>query len=288
MNAKRIFNLVLSIILAFIALGGFAFLAEGKRGKDEAESILAVLITTTSSELSRVFEKNIEVARSLERNSEFKKAISYKERSRLDEAMKAVLARSGFGGYGTIIDLKDGTITYSTDTADKDQYPAREFNKPLVQRAFSYGTSNALTTLSENHIPTLSSVIPLLIDGRPVAAVAVSTPFTENLLEKMRQKMLASNAKLKDLGMVFYVLDGSRITASSPNLQSISPEPSFLRNLIRAKQAPFALGTESIEQDGRLWKNMPVMGPDGARVMGEIIICIPLRNPWEKVSSHFN
>jgi hypothetical protein len=115
----------------------------------------------------------------------------------------------------------------------------------------------------------LASFVPLREKDKSIAALAVSSPFTAPLLNVIESKIAPLNAKKNGMGVAFYVMQGSKITASSPELQN-SP---YLSRLSTVLKDPFEEKSTIKESDGRLWKNLPMWGPDGEHPMGQVIIC---------------
>jgi hypothetical protein len=72
-------------------------------------------------------------------------------------------------------------------------------------------------------------------------------------------------------------MQGTKITAQSEILAKEKPD--YLRALTHAQTDPFEDKSSFVEADGRLWKNLPLWGPDGKHPMGQILISQNLTKP---------
>lgn len=264
-----------------IAQAGFALFIDFNKGREKAKIVIEPVLKSASSEIIALYRKNYELASVIEQDEDFKKAFAARDRAGVGQAIKTIFDRAGFAGYATIVMETGGQVFYSSDTPSKFGYSAKQLNRPLVGRAFNFrpppGPGNqfpfALCSLSNTDTCTLSSMTPIRQGDKIPAVLAVSSPFGNDLLQGMERKIKLSN-DLKDFDMAFYVLYDSRVTACSPNLQNA--KTSFISKLNHIQQDPFGAGSTTTESDGRLWKNLPIWGPDGVRPLGQIIASTPI------------
>ncbi len=278
-GAKLNFAFIAVILVMAITQVAFSVFVDLSKSRSKANAIVDPVLNCANTDVKAIFRKNVEIAAAIEKSAEFKRAIAAKDRAGVAQAIKQVFDRVGFSGYGTVIQ-EDGIVFFSSDIPSKFGYRPSEINRPLVLRAFQYNGQGpfacGLCVLSCSETPTLSSLVPVTTNGQKNAVLAVSMPFGAELLQGMERKIKITK-DLKDFEMAFYVMAGTRVTACSPGL--LAAKPSYLARLNRAQVDPFGDKGGSSESDGRLWKNLPIAGPNGSQALGQILVCTPLPNP---------
>lgn len=285
-GAKLNFAFIAVIVVMALTQCGFALFMDFSKSRARAQAALLPLSKYADTELIAIYRRNFELARAIEADGEFKKAISAKDRGKAAAIVKSFFDRAGFSGYATIIQ-ENGQVLYSSDTPSKFGYMEKEENRPIVFKAFSFSGSGqfpfSLCSLSITDGMTLASFMPVRVDNKVPAVLAVSTPFGNDLLLGMERKIKLVNESSKEIEMAFYVLPGSKVTALSASLANAKPTPSYLEKLSNAREDPFNNQSVVAESDGRLWKNLRVTGPDGSRPIGQILVCVPVQNPLANV-----
>jgi signal transduction histidine kinase len=278
-GAKINFAFIAIILVMTITQAGFSLFIDYNKSREKAKAVLEPVLKTSSAEVVALYRKNYELASAIEKDDDFKKAFAARDRAAVGSAIKAIFDKAGFPGYATIVLENGGQVFYSSDTPSKFGYSAKDFNRPLVGRAFNYKPGSGaqfpfgLCSLSNTDTCTLSSLIPIRQGDKVPAVLAVSSPFGSDLLQAMDRKIKLTSDQ-RDFDMTFYVLLDARVTACSPNLQNA--KTSFIAKLNHVQQDPFGSGSSITESDGRLWKNLPIWGPDPQRALGQIIACTPL------------
>jgi signal transduction histidine kinase len=272
LGARINFAFIAVILVMVLTQAGFSFFVDFKNSRDRARAVVDPALKMASTEIMTVYNQNLALAQQIAADPAFEKAYAARDRNGVAQSIKAAFDRTGFAGYGTIV-LDNGKVFYSSDSPAKFGYPIQEINNSFGSRVLD-GSSRmpnyALCCLTITPTYTLSSAVPL-----KQGMLAIGTPFAEELLHGMERKIKITNEALKDFNMVFHVLLGKGVTASSSEL--FNAKPSYLINLNR--------GTEKVQEgekeaDGRLWKFLPIRGPDGQRAMGQVIVCAPLQNPY--------
>ncbi|MBX9687836.1 MAG: PAS domain-containing protein [Candidatus Obscuribacterales bacterium] len=275
----------IAIILVMVATqAGFAFFIDFNKSRKKAEEIIDPVLRGASAEVMSIYRKNFELAVMIEADPEFKEAFQARDRAGVAQAIKKNFDRVGFSGYATIILENAGQVFYSSDTPSKFGYSAQAFNKPLVQRAFNFrgpaGPNNTfpfgLCALSNTDTCTLSSLVPIRQQDKVPAVLAVSTPFGAELLQGMERKIKLSNDNLKDFDMAYFVMLNTRVTACSSNLANA--KPGYLARLSHIQNDPFNDKSSTSESDGRMWRNLPIWGPDNKHALGQVIACSPVQS----------
>lgn len=203
-------------------------------------------------------------------------------------ADSAALVSSTTKCSAAVILQDNWTIFYSNDLedlAEKRELALEPLDYPLAEKAIDFefppGPENpfpcGLWSLCDQNNFALSSLVPLKEKNKPIAVLAVNTPFDADLLEAIEQRTKSLRSDQNNLGIALFVMLGTRLTASSTELKK--SQPSYLTSLTHATSDPFQDRTVLTESDGRLWKNLPLWGPDGQRPMGQVIICASLSKP---------
>lgn len=283
MGAKLNFSFIATILVMCIVQAIFTLVVDLNKNHSKAIAIVDPAIECVNKELGLIYRKNGEIAAAIERNADFKKAYSAKDRAAVAAIINTTFDRVGFDGYATIIN-DQGQIFFSSDAPGKFGYTSDGINSPLVRSAFGIpsaqgGTfASALCSLSCTKAYTLSSLVPIGINGKNQAVLAVSTPFSNELLLGMERKIKLTKDNLKEFEMAFYVMADAQVKACSANLQAMKPPPAFLASLNNAKGDILGETSKEKQADGFLWKNLPIRGPNGMNAMGQIIVCAPMAN----------
>ena len=288
MGAKINFAFIAIILVMAITQVGFALFIEFSKSRSKAQAVLEPAIKCANTEVINLYKKQYEIACLIDQSGEFKRAIAAKDKAAVAAEIKRVFDAKGFDGYGTVV-LESGPVLYSSDSNKSGFTPNPQMNMPILNKAFGLGSSQngfayALTILTNTGTTTLSSLIPINVNGKVPAILAVSTPFAANLLQGMERKIQLTNDNLKDIDMVFFGMLGAGVTACSTDLQGAKPPPNYLAELNKARNDPFGNTIKNTEADGRMWRNLPIMGPDNKNPMGQIIICTPLQNPLQNLT----
>lgn len=288
MGAKINFAFIAIILVMVLTQAGFTLFIEYNKSRSKATAVLEPAIKCANTEVVNLYKKQYEIAAAIDASGEFKKAVLAKDKAGVAAEIKRVFDAKGFDGYGTVI-LESGPVLYSSDSNKSGYTPNPQMNMPILSKAFSLGSAQngfayALTVLTNTGSTMLSSLIPINVNGKVPAILAVSTPFSSSLLQGMERKIQLTNDNLRDIDMVFFGMLGAGVTACSADLQAMKPPSGYLMQLNKANNDPFGNVTKNTEADGRMWRNLPIMGPDNRNAMGQIIICTPVQNPLQNLT----
>jgi hypothetical protein len=283
---KYYLALAVLLVMAFCR-AGWLYL-DWTTGKKRAVEILEAAQKRVAAEVLSTYYRNFSLAAAIASSLEFERAFATRDRKGIAAALRLLTKKLGGGATtNTVILQENWSVYYASDLegTDTEERSLEAINIPLVERALAFefppGPQNpfpcALCCLSQPDSFALSSFVPLREKTSPVAVLSVNTPFGASLLKEVEKKLTGPEWQKNGTGLAFYLMQGTKITACSEALRN--GEPAYLSELTRATSDPFEAGSAFVEADNRLWKNLPMWGPDGQHAMGQVIICTSLNKP---------
>jgi hypothetical protein len=251
--------------------------------RQKASELLEAAQKVAAAEVLSAFYKNFELATKIAANLEFEKAFATRDKKGIARALDSIIKQQKAGNTSTTIVLQqEWSVFYASAHQGEEGLSLDPLNIPLSQRAISFefppGPQNpfpcGLCALTSKDKFALASLVPLKEDGDAVAVLTASTPFDSALLKNIEQKAKPLWSRQNNLGFASYIMAGASLAALSGDLQK--SKPAYLTALTKVQRDPFEDRSAFTESDGRLWKNLPLWGPDGQHAMGQILICTTL------------
>ena len=281
-----IYALTAVLVTAAFARAGWLFW-DWSTSKERSSATLESVQKVVAAEILTRYYKNFSVAVEVAANLDFEKAFALRDRDAVDKATQTILHKNSDSAYdSTTILQNEWKIFYSSDGPESQQASnIASLDVPLIDKALDFqfppGPKNpfpcGLCSIPQENQVAMASFVPLKEKKHPIAVLAVSTEFGPIFLKELEEKISATKAAPKQIGLALYVMQGTKITAESEILAK--EKPGYINALTHAQTDPFEDKSSFVEADGRLWKNLPLWGPDGKHPMGQILISQNLAKP---------
>ncbi len=221
-------------------------------------------------------------------------ALAAKDRGAMAAELKVVINKTSLIGFITIVD-QNGVVFYSTDTPSKFGYSARQRSAGVdyvMSKKFMY---LGPACFSPTNMLTLSSILPILQNGRVMGAVIVSQPLDTEFLTGLVTQFFLDSDHLTNVDLALVSTKENKLVAITPNLMNDKsgelksfiadlekrgvnaiPPPTFEEHLAQFLRLP----PRGFEKGQRWWNQINIMdaGPQDphAKINSDTIVALLL------------
>jgi signal transduction histidine kinase len=295
-GAKLTFAFFTVILVAVLGNAGYGLYLDFQGSHEAAAKRLRIATDKLGADFEQVKGLNKGIAAAICGDSAVMQALAAKDRGDMAAALKTIINKTSLIGFITIVDPK-GAVFYSTDTPSKFGYNAKDLsagvNYVMTQKAMYLGPA----CFSPTNVLTLSSILPILQNGKVGGAVIVSQPLDTEFLTGVVTKFALDADHLTGVDLALLSTKENKLVALTPNLlNDKSPEmKTFIsdlekRGLSALPPATFEqtiarflhLPEGGFEKGGRWWSQVNIVDagpqPAGAKMDPKTIVALLLLN----------